>query len=337
MRRLGIDIGGANIKLSDGVAFARSYPYSLWKHPRSLGSDLRSMIDESPPSDGLAITMTGELADCFETKADGVRFILDAVAHSADGRQTRVYTLDGELVTTHAASEHPLRVAASNWHALASVAARFVPQTTGLLVDIGSTTCDIIQLEEGKSVPEAYDDTGRLLNGELLYTGVQRSPLCAMVDHVPYRGKSCPVALEWFATAFDVYLILGDLPEDPDNVETADGRPATCTAARDRLARTICADRVNFHQRDAIDLAEAVAQVQLERVVDAIRTVTGRMAEPPQKIVVSGQGEFLARRAIEPLDFQAEVVSLSEKWGSTISRCAPAHALAILANEACWS
>ena len=48
------------------------------------------------------------------------------------------------------AIESPLLAAASNWHALARFAGRYVPRGTGLLVDIGSTTCDIIPLVDGE-------------------------------------------------------------------------------------------------------------------------------------------------------------------------------------------
>jgi uncharacterized hydantoinase/oxoprolinase family protein len=52
-----------------------------------------------------------------------------------------------------------------------------------------------------------------------------------------------------------------------------------------------------------------------------------------EAVVLSGRGEFLARRLIERLRLKCPVISLSTELGPSISRCAPAHALAVLARE----
>ena len=67
MNWLGIDIGGANIKVADGRGFAATYPFALWRKADQLEHELRRVISESPESDHLITTMTGELADCFES------------------------------------------------------------------------------------------------------------------------------------------------------------------------------------------------------------------------------------------------------------------------------
>src|SRR5438132_14083158 len=85
MNWLALDIGGANLKVADGRGFAASRPFPLWQTPQHLAVALRSLIAESPPADHLAATMTGELADCFATKAEGVRFIVDAFVEAAAG------------------------------------------------------------------------------------------------------------------------------------------------------------------------------------------------------------------------------------------------------------
>ena len=91
------------------------------------------------------------------------------------------------------------------------------------MIDIGSTTCDLIPLVDGQPVTIGKTDPNRMINGELIYTGVQRAPVCAVAQLVPWRGRKCPLAHEVFATMWDVYLTLGDLPEEP--IEHAHGRP----------------------------------------------------------------------------------------------------------------
>ena len=333
MRILALDIGGANLKAADGHGFAASQFFPLWQKPGELSAALGRLIASAPEADRLAITMTGELADCFATKAEGVSAILQAAGDAASGRELLVYLTDGSFVSSRQALERPLAAAASNWHALASFAGRFAPRGAGLLIDIGSTTCDVIPLADGRPVAAGATDPERLASGELIYTGVVRSPVCAVVAALPWRGKQTPTAHELFATTYDAYLTLGELPEDPDSAQTADGRPATKAAARDRLARSICADRTLFNEADACAAATAIARAQLAKIAVAAQGVLRRLPAAPATAVISGQGEFLARQLLGRMKLAVEIVSLSERLGPDLSRAAPAHALAVLAQE----
>lgn len=334
MHWLGMDIGGANIKLADGAGFSVAYPFAMWKDHRRLAPELRTLITEAPACDHLAVTMTGELADCFQNRDEGVKHILAAVQEAADRRHTRVYLSNGMFVTPQVALQKINLAAAANWHALARFAGRHAKKGAGLLIDIGSTTTDVVPLIDGAPAPKGLTDLDRLLNGEMVYTGVERSPVCGLILRAPYRGQQCPVAQELFATTKDVYLILGDLAEDDRNLSTADGRGSTKVLARRRLGRTICAESEQFHHRDAVVLAQAVAAAQQNLIAIAVRQVVAGMATPPSTVVLSGHGEFLAARVVESLGIKAKVVSLSKEHGKDVSRCGPAHALAVLAREA---
>jgi (4-(4-[2-(gamma-L-glutamylamino)ethyl]phenoxymethyl)furan-2-yl)methanamine synthase len=333
MKWLALDIGGANVKAADGKGYAQSYSFAMWRDWSRLGQQIRTAISEAPPCDHLAVTMTGELADCFESKESGVRFILEAVADGSDNRHTRVYLVDGRLVSPQVALTLPHLVAASNWHALARFAARYAPQGAALLIDVGSTTCDIIPLWDGRPAAKGATDTQRLQTGELVYTGIERSPLCAVVSAVPYRGQSCPVVHEVFATMRDAYMILDQIADDPANTQTPDGKPATRPYARSRLARMIAADSLEFNHRDAVALAQAAAEAQIARLAAAIQQVAQRLPAVPGTVVLSGHGEFLAHEALERSQISGQIVSLTKELGSAASRSAPAHALAVLACE----
>lgn len=335
MNWLALDIGGANLKVSDGQAFSLSYPFALWRAPNSLPQFIRNAIAESPGCDHLAVTMTGELADCFENKEQGVRFILDAVAQGGDNRHTRVYLSDGRLVSPQAARGLTRLAAASNWHALAAFAGRFAQNDAALLVDCGSTTTDIIPLAGGKPVAAGRTDTERLASGELVYTGVERSPICALAFQAPYRGAPCPLVQELFANSRDIYLLTGDLPEAPTDTSTADGRPATRAAARARLGRMLAADGEEFNHRDAVTLAQFLAAAQAQRVAAAIKQVLQRMPLVPKSVIFSGHGDFLVKAALEIAGLApATTISLAREIGPQAARCGPAYALAVLAREA---
>jgi probable H4MPT-linked C1 transfer pathway protein len=334
MTWLGLDIGGANLKAADGRGWARSMPFPLWRDPRGLTAALSRLIETAPVAERLAVTMTGELCDCFGTKAEGVEHILAAVQEAADGREVWAYLVSGRLVAVEQAREMPELAAASNWHALAQFACRFVEAEAGLLIDVGSTTTDIVPLVGGQPRPVGLCDTDRLLAGELVYTGVGRTPVCAITRSLPWRGARCPVAAELFATAGDACVVLGELPEQPAADWTADGRPLTKEFARARLARMICADSARFGEDDALQAAAAVRDAQAGQLRDAIQQVLARMERPPEGLVLSGMGEFLARPVVAGiLSCGEHVVSLSERLGPEASEAAPAHALAVLARE----
>src|SRR5262249_35358507 len=68
---LGLDIGGANLKLAHSDGTAKTLPFALWKQPRRLPAVLGGAARTVPAFDAVAVTMTGELCDCFATKREG--------------------------------------------------------------------------------------------------------------------------------------------------------------------------------------------------------------------------------------------------------------------------
>jgi probable H4MPT-linked C1 transfer pathway protein len=333
MSWIGLDIGGANLKAADGRGWAHSVPFPLWREPSHLPAEITALLDNAPAADGVAVTMTGELCDCFRTKVDGVLHILDAVVQAARQRRVLIYTVDGRLVSLDEARQLPQLAAASNWHALAAFVGRFVPNDPSLLIDVGSTTADLVPLVGGKPRPQGFNDTDRLLAGELVYSGVVRTPICALTAWLPWRGRRCPVAAELFATTGDAYVVLGDLPEEPEYTATADGRPLTKEFARERLARMICADRSVFTDEHAAVAAHRVREAQFEQLRHAALQMAAGMPSNPTQLVTSGAGEFLAAKLGRETWPSLTVTSLTDRIGLTPSQCAPAHALAVLARE----
>jgi probable H4MPT-linked C1 transfer pathway protein len=331
---LALDVGGANLKAAHSDGQSRTIPFEVWRRPRELGRALGELADGFTPFGQVALTMTAELCDCYPTKAVGVGAILDAVARGIPDRPVSVWGIDG---TFHEADEimaRPDLAAAANWLALAAVAAGLAPIEPSLLIDIGSTTTDLVPLDCGKVVARGRSDTERLRTGELIYAGVRRTPVCALATELPFRGQPTGLAAELFATMLDVFLTLGDLDPDPTDVATADGRPATVDAARARLARMVGADRDGFSEEDALGLARSAEDCLLSRLVRAV----GRACEPtigkPAGAIIAGSGEFLARRlARRVLGPDRPVLSLAGAWGPAASGAACAHALALLATE----
>jgi probable H4MPT-linked C1 transfer pathway protein len=333
---LAFDVGGANIKVADGAGHASSRPFPLWKSPDKLARQLAEMIEAAPPCDQIVATMTGELADCFATKQEGVCSIVDSLCAAADNRPVWFYLTNGTLAEPTAAKEQYRYAAASNWHALAGFVARFARGENAILVDVGSTTCDVIPISHGKVVAQGYTDTERLFARELIYTGCERTPVCSLVSSVPFRNRECPVARELFATTLDVYLLLGETEERPPDVDTVDGRPATRDFALARMARCVCADPLEFNEADGIAMADYVATEQGEFLRDAIEEVLAYHGFGEEtKIILSGHGDQVFQRAASGFgDFEGrEVIRLASLIGAQGARVGPAYALAHLAKS----
>jgi probable H4MPT-linked C1 transfer pathway protein len=324
---LGLDLGGANLKGATPNPGGRgvSVPFPLWKQPDRLPAALAELVAQFENVEEFAVTMTGELCDCFETKAEGVARIVAAVVSAAGGMRVRFWTTGGRFVTAAEAVADWNAVAAANWHALASFAGRFAPQGTCLLVDVGSTTTDVIPLRDGVPCPIGRTDTERLANWELVYTGVRRTPLCTLM----LSGQTCA---ELFATSLDIHVMLGNIPEEPTNTDTADGRPATRAFAHARIARMIGGDGTTVDISETSWQAEQAADWQLGLVHNAADRHRLRFGGL-DRVITSGCGEFVARRAMRVLQGEFEELSLTDRLGPSLSECAPAFAVATLARE----
>ncbi|MFP6738325.1 MAG: hydantoinase/oxoprolinase family protein [Planctomycetota bacterium] len=331
MNTAGIDIGGANLKgaRDDGIVVTRAF--ALWREPEGLAAALRELLAALEPFDRLAVTMTGELCDCYSSKEEGVLHILAAVEEAA-AIAPQFWLLDEGLCDLERARAEPLQAAAANWQALSTWAAGLEGNENSLLIDIGSTTTDIIQLEAGKPRAAGRTDPERLQLGELVYTGVRRTPVCALLEEADLGGQACPLAAEHFATSLDAWLLLEEITEDPDCLATADGRPATRRMAQDRLARMLCLDPQELNEEDALTLARQITLAQENKICRAI----GRVIEPgkPAGAFISGEGEFLALRALQSLGLEDDLITpMSRICNPAGSEAAGAFALARLAAE----
>lgn len=338
----GWDVGGAHLKgaRSDGPRSGRRIawrlePFAIWREPGALATRLAAMARrlEAGPGAAHAVTMTAELSDVFPDRAAGVRAILGA-AREALGGSIVVLDVDGGLIPAHAADERPERVAAANWMATAALAGDLLGD--GLLIDTGSTTTDIVPLAGGRPAPSARDDTGRLLSGELVYTGALRTPPAALADRVPLGAGFCRVAPEYFTQMADAHLLLGRIGAADYTVETADGRGRSRAECAARLARLIAAAPEDLDAQALPRIAAFLEEKQVTLIAEAIRQVADRMEPRPQRCLVAGAGGWLAaaaarRAGLEPASLAgaAGLEVTGDGGGTTWDVAAPAVALAL--------
>lgn len=327
----GLDIGGANIKIADAIGNAYSLPFELWKHPEKLQSTLEDQFQKLGEKRPIALTMTGELADCYASKKEGVEHIVQATVKAAAPFPVLIWQTPGEFVPPDIATEFEILTAASNWHALATWVGRSAPQGTSLLVDCGTTTTDVIPLLDGVPVPTGRTDFTRLQSDELVYLGSRRTPLCTFQQT---EALPAPLAAEWFATIEDCMVVTGQFPEQPGNCNTADGRALTIACSQQRVARQFCCDATDFTTEQLSEIAQQFINQVTGRIASAMLKVIAAQASPPELIITSGSGEFLIQEALKQTTLSTtSTLSLSSMCSPQAAECACAMACAILAEE----
>lgn len=336
---MGWDVGGAHLKAARIDADGRlsgiwQEPCPLWRGMEQLHMAMARILDQAGMDCRChGVTMTGEMADLFPSREEGVLALSDVMTRKLAPAPVWFFAgahgwVDGGDI---AGAIHD--VASANWHATARLLAGHVEDA--LLVDIGSTTTDIIPLADGRVATTSRGDADRLAAGELVYTGVVRTPVMALADQAPVAGRWLPLMAEHFATSADIHRILGWLPDEADQHDTADHGPKTPEASRLRLARMVGRDVAELPAAAWKELAAWFAQAQLHCIERAARLVLSRtLIADTAPLVMAGAGAFLgarlgARLERPVLDFHQVLPDMAAAHGW----CAPAVSVARLLME----
>jgi probable H4MPT-linked C1 transfer pathway protein len=244
-----------------------------------------------------AVTMTGEMVDLFSEREEGVKRIawqlLRTLRPTKDGERVRLFAGETGWSEVGDASRNWQHVASANWLATARHAALVVGE--GVLIDIGSTTTDLVAFRGGRVLGTSRTDAQRLATGELVYQGVVRTPLCALTRRIEWGGQQLNVMNEFFATVADVYRLTGELNSAHDLYPGADNAPKDLLATRRRLARMIGLDERDGSPRDWLQFARAWRAHQVDELGGQLRRVMDAHGLPDDAPYVSaGCGDFLA-------------------------------------------
>ncbi len=337
----GWDIGGAHVKVvlantGESVVKVRQLSCPLWRGLDKLRASILTARREFDFSHSLhAITMTGEMADCFSTRKDGVVRIVREMEDHLQGERLHYFAGGRGFVDAENAVRVPEMIASANWLASASFVATKVRDA--LFIDVGSTTTDIVGINDHRVVFDGYRDAERLYARELVYCGVTRTPIFALCREAPVAGRLIPVVNEHFAVAADVYRITGELPHYADVDETPDGRGRDVVDSMARLARMFGYDADTETSLTWKRVAEYVRERQLRAIMDACcRRLVG--LKRSLKVVGAGTGRFLAkeiarRLSLQYIDFETLLDGTTTDRGIPIGDCAPAAAVACLAYQ----
>lgn len=342
---IGWDVGGAHVKASllvDGaIQDVAQWPAPLWQGLVHLDAAIDAARARWPDFARAhhALTMSAEMTDLFPDREAGVLALVDRLATRL-GPGLRFYAGAAGWPTAAEAGARWRDIASANWLATAHQVGTRYPDA--LLVDIGSTTTDLIPIIDGQPRPRGRSDADRLASGELVYLGVVRTPLCALARQICFAGRMHNVMNEWFATSADLFRLTGELEPDHDQQPTADGAGKDETATCRRLARMIGMDA-----RDADPGAwREFATRWREAMVDEIARHAARVAHDSglaanAPMVGAGCGLFLGRelavraqRTFLPFH-QTAALARSAPSGTAdwVDICAPSTAVALLLGQ----
>ena len=341
---VGWDIGGAHLKVArlssdTGVEAVLQIACPLWKGigelQRAYQAACKEMsISSSIPNLTHIVTMTGELTDSFSDRKQGVYDILDAI-YRLLGKPFEVYASDKGILSHNEVSDIE-SVASQNWHATAEWLAASCEE--GVLVDMGSTTTDLVPFKHRLIAVQGYDDATRMRYRELIYTGISRTPVMAISDHFNIAGIDYPITAENFATIADVYRVLEHLSEDDDLYPTCDNTAKTISASARRLERMFGLDWAGDLDATRVK-AQAIADAQQQKISLALGTLIKRTRlSDTAYIIGAGSGYKIVQCIAERLGlrfmpYHRLLDNLPKHLEDVVCRCASAVSVASLAQR----
>ena len=339
---IGWDVGGAHLKaawVAEGVVLkVLQLPCPLWKgveHLRDAVNKVVAQLDFDADLHG--VTMTGELADNFANRTEGVAMISEIMAARFGYDKVKIYTgLEG-FVDPFGVAYAVEKIASANW--LASACWVSKNYDSGLFIDIGSTTTDLIPFSKGQVLAKGFSDQERLREQELVYTGVVRTPLMAITQRAPIKGEWVSLMAEHFATSADIYRILGELTESTDQYPAADDGEKTIAGSERRMARMLGMETDGSDQYEWHELAQFFSEQQLRLIADAcVRLLSRNELDNDTPLFGAGVGRFLVERLAERLDRPYidinSLFEMSVEDEHVAADCVPAVAVALLAASA---
>lgn len=355
---IGWDIGGAHVKIAiannQTISQVQQLPCPLWKGIDQLSACISS-VEQSVSKSVVttadkninfnqyehAITMTGELVDHFVDRKQGVLAIIEEMSDklhaSNDNSKVQYYAGTDGFVNTQQAIASYKNIASANWLASVNYAASKI--SNALFIDIGSTTTDIVEVRDNKATFTGYTDEQRLIEKELVYCGVVRTPVFAIHKSAQVKGQQIPVINEYFSNMADVYRLTDELPAHADLSDTLDGCDKDMSSSAIRLARMFANDAKQDELEVWREVAKQIRNSQVQMIKDACRHQFMKKNVPlTTPIIGAGVGRFLVKDLASQLgrdyvDFDDlfETISLTQGFG--VGDCAPAASVACLASS----
>jgi probable H4MPT-linked C1 transfer pathway protein len=335
---VGLDVGGAHLKVAvtqgGSVLSVEQIACPLWQGLVHLDTALTSARPMLADARTIAITMTGELSDLFTDRRHGVETLVQKLDGNF-GESARFWMGSRGFGQASDAINGFRHVASTNFLATATLVAMYKPEA--LLIDMGSTTTDVVAIRSGRPGATGLTDAERLATGELVYTGLTRTAVMGVATSAAFRGHPQGLCREYLATMADVRRILGDLPDNADQHATADGRGKSVDESIARLARMFGRDADDGTFEDWRQAAAEIAAIQRDSVANGINGVLANSnlgTDAPCVLAGIGAGVLadIAARLSRPAVTFGEMIGAHGEAAIKATSSAPAVAVALLAE-----
>ncbi len=335
---LGIDIGGAHIKLvgldeKKNVIIVKYRKCYIWKDPQKLLGEIKFINSLSKNKEVVCgITMTAELCDIFSTRKSGAKTLRNKCRKI---KFKKLFYENSKKVFESIDKSNPVNFMSMNWHAAGRFIAKFLENA--ILIDLGSTTTDFICIKNNKIMNIGFDDFSRLQNGELLYTGIIRTPIFGIENSVNLNSKEFNIIPEFFSRTSDLYRVQGKIKKIFDIDEEADLSSKSINSSYRRIARSFGLDLSNQNKKIIHKLSKKITEQQLNLIsenVDKLIKKFGMTQKTP--LILAGIGQEILRDFFKNKNtklFQKFIKSKNQSIKKEATYHAPALSIACLLDE----
>ena len=327
MKIIGWDIGGAHIKAAK-IDFKKKTSktkqlYSpIWKNVNYLKKSIKLIKKKLGKTNYHAITMTAELSDIFPDRKNGVKHIIN-LSSKILGEKNIFFYSKKNFLKKKLAIKKPFELNSMNWHATASFVSNFFPNC--ILVDIGSTTSDIIPIKNKEIISKGVSDYQRLKSNELIYLGVLRTPIQAVE-----RKKN--LINENFANLSDVYRVLNKIPSTFDLLPTLDSKTKNKHDSARRIARIFGKDYKKNHFLKWKKIAYQIEGEHLKILKSVIKKIEKKNFLKKVPIIGAGIGEFLVKKIYNKKKYFSFYSTVNHIKKNKVINCESAISVAFILN-----
>ncbi len=328
MKITGWDIGGAHIKAAK-IDFLKKNStteqvYSpIWKNINNLKKSIKLIKNKLGKTNYHAITMTAELADIFSDRVNGVKYIVN-LSSKILGEKNIFFYSKKTFLKKKLAIKKTFELNSMNWHATASFISNSFPNC--ILIDVGSTTTDIIPIKNKRIISRSVTDYQRLKSNELIYLGVLRTPIQAI-------EKKKNLVNENFANLSDVYRILNKIPNTIDLLPTLDNKTKSKHDSARRIARIFGQDYEKKHFLKWKEIAYKIQKKHLKILKSAIKEIKIKKKLNAVPIIGAGIGEFLVREASKQKEYHSFCSRINYIKKNKAINCESAISVALMLNS----
>ena len=328
MKIIGWDIGGAHIKAAK-IDFKKKTSkteqiYSpIWKNVNNLKKSIKLIKKKLGKTNYHAITMTAELSDIFPDRKKGVNHVVNLSSKILGEKNIFFYSKKSFLIKKLAIKK-PFELNSMNWHATASFVSNFFPNC--ILVDIGSSTTDIIQIKNKEIISKGVNDYQRLKSNELIYLGVLRTPIQAV-------EKKKNLINENFANLSDVYRVLNKIPSTVDLLPTLDHKTKNKHDSARRIARIFGKDYKKNHFLKWKKIAYQIEGEHLKILKSVIKKIEKKNFLKKVPIIGAGIGEFLVKKIYNKKKYFSFYSKLNHIKKNKVINCESAISVALILNS----